>query len=311
VIRPPDFTGSLEARTFYPMLADLQQEFPDCIIHLHGSYSYRCVFGLGFRSGDLDPSEGRGSSIHLPMGKQVKRSEVAKYRQWLTTLGSRTAELNEPRDVCMFNIRSALWAGQHFNELNAFRVAPSEMSRKATIEHYNPGAAVTMEDKFLCDRCSLAVSCKYFREGAVCSLPGSESVELSRFFTTRDSDIIVAGLTRILGVQADRLQTGLEAENLNGELDPEVTRIADGLFEKGLKLAKLLNPALDPRKPTVAVNVNSAGPTQVNAGQVNMQEMVSRAFTELEERGIPREMITSDMVEAHMLGKPLALPSGS
>ena len=142
-------------------------------------------------------------------------------------------------------------------------------------------------------------------------MPGSESVELSRFFSTRDSDHIVAGLTRILGVQADRLEGGLASEKLTGELDPEVTRIADGLFEKGLKLAKLLNPALDPPKTKVAVNVNSVGPTQVNAGHVNMQEMVAHAFREIEAKGVPREHITSSMVEDHLMGKPLALPAGS
>lgn len=303
VIRPPDFNGSLEAKAFYPRLADLQMEFPEAIIHLHGSYSFRVMFGFGYRSSDIDPSERRGQRVYLPMGKTTKPGDANKFRQWITLLGARVDDLKVPRNVCMFNVRSALWAGSHYGETIAFRTASSELDRKPTLTSYSPGAAVSTEDKFLCDRCSLAVSCKYYREGAVCSLPGSESVELSRFFATRDSDIIVAGLTRILGVQSDRLESGIESEKLTGELDPEVTRIADSLFERALKLAKLLNPALDPKRPLVSVN--TTGPTQVNAGSgagVNVQELVGQVMGELMAKGVPRENITAEMIEAHIVG---------
>lgn len=301
VIRTPDFNGSLESKTFYPRLADLQLEFPEAIIHIHGSYSYRAIFGLALRSGDVEPTMGRGGTVFLPMGKRVKSGEVSKFQQWIHLLGARCDDLKVPRNVCMFNIRSALWAGSHYGETVPFRVATSELSRVPKLLSYSPGTAVGTEDKFLCDRCSLAVSCKYYREGAVCSLPGSESVELSRFFATRDSDHIIAGLTRILGVQSDRLESGVKTEELTGELDPEVTRIADSLFERALKLAKLLNPALDPKRPLV--NVNTSGPTQVNAGgSVNVQEMVGQVMAELEAKGVPRDHITADMIEAHIVG---------
>lgn len=311
IIRPPDFRTGIDAKTFYPMIRDIQGEHPEVILHLHGSYSYRATFGMELRSADLDPSDGRGARIFLPMGKYVKRQDLKKYQQWVNVVGGRPSDLDTPRGVCMFNIRSALWAGQHFNEEIAFRVREVGARKSATLEHYNPGALVSSEDKFLCDRCSLAVSCKYFREGAVCSLPGSESVELSRFFTSRDSAIIITGLTRLLEFQAERLEDGRENEKLTGDLDPEVTRIADSLFERALKLAKLLDPQLDPKRPLVSMQVNSQGPTQINNSQFNMQEEVAKAFSALEAKGVPREAITSEMVESFMAGKPLALGTGS
>jgi hypothetical protein len=311
VIRPPEFGANVEGKTFYPLLRDIQDEHPEVILHLHGSYSYRAMFGMELRSADVDPTTGRGALVYLPMGKKVKRGDLKKYQQWINVVGGRPGDLDTPRGVCMFNIRSALWAGRHFNEEVAFRVREVGERKSATLEHYSPGAVVTQEDKFMCDRCSLAVSCKYFREGAVCSLPGSDSVELSRFFTSRDSAVIISGLTRLLEFQAERLEDGRETEKLTGDLDPEVTRIADSLFERALKLAKLLDPQLDPKRPLVSMSVNSAGPTQINNGQFNMQEAVAAAFTALEAKGVPRNAITSDMVESFMAGKPLALGTGS
>lgn len=311
VIRPPDFKGGLESKTFYPALRDLQEEYPEVILHLHGSWSFRAMFGLGLRSADYDPAVTRGTKIDLPMGKVIKREDVGRFQQWINVVGARAADLDTPRGVTMYNIRSSLWAGQHFNSDVAFRVGKSEEKAAATLDSYSPGVATSTEDKFMCDRCSLAVSCKFFREGSVCSLPGSDSVELTRFFSSRDSDVIIAGLARLLELQAERLTDGREGEKLTGELDPEVTRIADGLFERALKLAKLLNPALDPKRPLVNMNVNSAGPTQINANHFNMQEEVSRAFSALEAKGVPRDQITSEMVESFMLGQPLALGTGT
>lgn len=311
IIRPPDFGMGLDGKTFYPLLRDVQEEHPEVILHLHGSYSFRAMFGFGARSIDMDAAEGRGTKIILPMGKKVKRENLLKYQQWINVVGARPTDCDTPRGVCMYNIRSALWAGQHFNDEIAFRVRAVGERKSATLESYSPGALVSTEDKFLCDRCSLAVSCKYFREGAVCSLPGSDSVELSRFFTSRDSAVIISGLTRLLEFQAERLEDGRENEKLTGDLDPEVTRIADSLFERALKLAKLLDPQLDPKRPLVSMQVNSQGPTQINNGQFNMQEAVAAAFAALEAKGIPRDSITAEMVESHMAGRPLALGTGS
>jgi hypothetical protein len=78
----------------------------------------------------------------------------------------------------------------------------------------------------------------------VCIVPDSESQELAQFFKTRDSETIIEGLGTLLAVQSRRLQVGLLDENAEGELNPEVTKIVNTLFDRGVKLAKLVNPDL-------------------------------------------------------------------
>lgn len=106
--------------------------------------------------------------------------------------------------------------------------------------------------------------------------------------------MIIDGLGALMEVQTGRLQQGLHYEEIEGELDPEVTKIIGQLFANGVKLAKLVDPSLA-AGPRVQVNVGPGGAAAVSAG--TPQQLVAGIVRALEEKGVPRDKITPKMIE--------------
>lgn len=281
-------------------LNELQEEYPACIIHLHGLYSYRVMFGLSFQSVDVDPRSSAGSGkVYLPNGKEVIAERAVGSPQWLSLLGFTVGELRVGRNRCLYNIKSAKWASENYKESIKFK---SKGEVAVSPDSPSPGIPTTAHpitlpitagpgDKQLCNTCSLQDHCKYYREGAVCSIPGSEPAPLARLFKSRDSDTIIDGLGTVLALQTRRLERGVTDEELMGELDPEVSKIANQIFSNGAKLAKLLNPSLG-GGARVQVNVGAGAVAASTPNQV-----MGAIVRELESRGIAREDITPDMVQ--------------
>jgi hypothetical protein len=204
----------------------------------------------------------------------------------------------------MFNIKSAVWAGKNYLELNKFKTSGSQPALEidtpdkeylpATAESYKSKGKIQAGDQMLCNTCSLQLDCKYYREGAVCSVPGAEPAPLAVFFKTRDSDMILEGLSTIMATQTRRLEQGMRDEETFGELDPEVTKILNGLFDRGVTLAKLVDPSLR-GGPKVGVYVGAGGQAQVGSGDPRV--FVGGVIRELEARGIPRDQITPALVQ--------------
>lgn len=293
-------------RRMMKQLADLQETYPDCIIHVHGLYSWRVMFGLGYRSVDIDPrTTAQKGKVMLPNGKEVTYEMTKKTPQWVTLLGYKPKELEVPRNRCMYNIKSAKWAAKHYMENVKFKsqgqhvpdtTSPDSSHAIATTDSTKSlPIAATDGDKILCDLCSLQTTCKYYRRGAVCSIPESEPAPLAKMFKTRDSERIIEGLGTLLAAQSRRLETGMEDEQLTGELDSEVTKIINSLFDRGVKLAKLVNPALD-GGPKVGVWVNGGQGAQVAVGS-SAKQLTANIVAQLEEQGIERENITPEMIQ--------------
>jgi hypothetical protein len=206
----------------------------------------------------------------------------------------------EPRNRCIYNIKSAVWAGEHFLENIAFKSAGSAAVNPNAVSHTPatvtqpwsvPAAHAQPGDKIRCDTCSLQNSCKYFRSGSVCSVPGSEPVKLANQFGTRDADQILDGLGTLMQLGTRRLERGLADEEVYGELDPEVTKIINQLFSQGKDLAKLLNPSLR-GGPNVQVNVGTNGANAAALAAATPNQMIGSIVREMEARGIPRDQIT-------------------
>lgn len=296
IIRMPSGSTS-PGRAFLRVLSQFQDEYPECIIHVHGLYSFRLMFALSFRSVDIEPRNlAQKGKVVLPSGKEMAFEYTSNEDQWVNLLGFKTVDLKIPRNRCMFNIRSALWAGEHFKEAVKFRtrgfthVDPDDpmkklpQSRSIMVHRVNPQEG----DKFLCNLCSLQTACKYFRDGAVCIVPDSEPVELARFFKTRDADSIIDGLGTLLAAESSRLTKALAAEQEKEELYPETTKIINTLFDRGVKLAKLVDPRLA-----------AAGAPRISVTQINgatPQGLVSSITEQFVAMGIPRSDITPDMV---------------
>lgn len=311
VIRWPD-TRTVEGQAALRQMAQLQNDYPDAILHLHGSYSFRACFALGFAAADIEPREEAAKGrLWLGSGKSINFEQAPNFMQWVHLNGYSLGDLSVPRNRCLFNMRSAIWAAEHFNENINFRTrnwrvnrinpddpefAPTPTRRGVSRSRFKEG------DRIACDSCSLQGSCKYYRSEGVCSIPESDMAELARYFKTRDSAQIIEGLGELMALQAERVEQGLENEAAGGSLDPEVTKIVNGMFANGVKLAKLVNPALAAASaPKIGVQINAG----VAVPRPNM--VAAAAVAELEARGIAREDITAEMVNAVMTGQPLAI----
>jgi hypothetical protein len=303
IIRPPVGNQNI-GKAFYRVLAELQEDSPECIIHVHGLYSYRLMFSPWFRSVDFEPRTlAAKGKVTLPTGKEVRYERTFDESHWVTLLGMRPHDLRIPRNRCIFNIKSAMWAAEHFKDAVKIRtkgfthVDPDDPFKRIAESRsiFTRRVQPRQGDKFLCNVCSLQTACKYFREGAVCIVPESEPVELARFFKSRNSDDIIEGLGTLMAAQSHRLKKALAAEDdvEEGEdfkLSKEVTSIINTMFDRGVKLAKLVDPALA-AAGAAKVNTNI---TQINTS--TPQAMVAAIVQEFVNRGIPRESVTPEML---------------
>jgi hypothetical protein len=294
-------------RKLLTVLRTLQEDYPAAIIHIHGLYSFRSAFGMGFGAADIEPrTAAQKGKLHFPSGKEERYERAVANPQWVTSLGFKPVDLAIPRVRCMYNIKSALWAGKNYDLIFNFKTRPTPASQIDTVSpdaDYKPvtdtrimtknNLIVKPGDKFQCDTCSLTETCKYYRDGAVCSVPGSEPVDLAKMFRTRDSDQIIDGLGILVAANTKRLDRAMREEEAFGDISPEVTRTLGQVFDQGIKLAKLVDPNL--RGGTrVQVNVGPGGTASV--ASANPRQLIATAVRELEQKGVRREDITPDMI---------------
>lgn len=298
-----------EGKVLIERLNDLTEMHPDLKIFFHGTYSFTAMFNNEWYAADFDPRQGaRAGKIHLPNGKLLyplkKPEEVREYIQWINLLGFRASELSEPRDRCIYNIHSAVWAGKHWERNFKFKTrgeradvdAPDDEVDLPTTNRFKRTRHTFGDyDKLLCNTCTVQSSCKFFRMGSVCSVPGAEPAKLAEYFNTRDADRIIKGLGTVLAAQSNRAEEAMEQEAVTGDLSPEVTKILNSLFSNGVKLAKLVNPQLNGKGVSVGVQINGAGSAHIAASDSASQLTASIVAT-LESKGIQREDITPGMI---------------
>jgi hypothetical protein len=261
---------------------------------------------MGWDAADVEPRmAAQKGRVHTPSGKVEKYERLTAHPQWAAALGFKPNDLSVPRNRCMYNIKSAVWAAQHYEELFKFKVrgegsgdyTSSDADHKPaqTQRVLMPSAPKPNEgDKFLCDTCTLQDKCRYYRDGSVCTLPGAETVKLAHLFKSRNADSIIDGLGTLVAASASRMERGLEMERQFNETDPEVTRMMSQVFDQGVKLAKLLEPQRFSPGSKVQVNVG-AGAASIQGG--NSRQLVANVVRQLEQNGIPREKITTQMVQ--------------
>jgi hypothetical protein len=300
-----------QGRAFFRYLKTLQEDYPHVIFHIHGLYSWRFAFGMGFGSADIEPraaaSKGR---VHTPAGTTENWERMVSKPQWAAALGFKPSDLSVPRNRCMYNIKSALWAGQNYNELFKFKTRGGgtgdyTSSDKDHVPAVSNGSPITKGkaqdgDKILCDTCSLQNNCKYFRSGAVCSVPGAEPIKLSRMFKTRNADDIIDALGTLASAGASRLERQMQIEEAIGDIDPEVSKMMGQVFDQGVKLAKLVEPGRFSGGAKVQVNVGPGGAASVSAS--NPRQLVASTVQALVAQGVPREKITAEMIQGALEG---------
>jgi hypothetical protein len=241
----------------------------------------------------------------LGSGRVVRAEQAAAHADWVHLHHMTVGDLSVPRNRCIYNIRSCIWAGENFDASVPFRTRREESARarrkrtpkETPVKPYVRRMKVGEGDKFACNQCSLQMSCKLYRTGGVCTISDSEAAPLAAMFKTRDSDRIIEGLGRVLALGVERAERGLADETLEGKLDPEVTKILNQTFINGAKLAKLVDPSLAAAgAPRVGVFINNA--QQGMASRPNV--LTAGAVAALEAQGIAREDITPEMIVAMM-----------
>lgn len=313
VIRGPRARGPA-ARQFYPLLSELQADYPDAIVHLHGSYKFAILFGNGFRAADCEFFiKARRGVVTLPTGLEVSIDDLEPHRKWVEMLPGWTIGRirKHARERCLFSIASAQWASKHFLDDVDPRGGGKNEIEPAMLQSKAPPPIPTSviprtkdphRDKVLCDYCTLSKRCPYYREGSVCSVPGSDASKIADEFKTRDPDKIIQGLAGLLELQGERVDVGMENERIAGRLDKETTKALHGMFDRGVALAKLVAPERF-LKPAVAVNVGVGGSgnqVAIGAGTPRHQ-LVAAALAVFEERGIPRDQVTPEMLMSYFL----------
>lgn len=316
-----------ERADFILRLHQLQLDYPEATIMLVDCSRFSDLFGLSFKQVSYLPMalsvHGLATGqIHLPSGRLVKQEKIhdRRYKDWFHLVGMDQLDVLDIEDQIRFCLRSARWASLNFSRVTPFVASrPTSSSGKITVfvpnEFHkvseanfilpaarrklmrNLGIHATDLDKFRCDTCILHNACTLYREGSVCTVEGSDTVALADSFGTRNAQAIINGLTEIVKRNAERLEDAMTAEEKAADgLDPEVTKLTKTVFDQGVKLAKLIDPALA-GGPKVQVNVGVAGGAQVAVSGSDPKQLMATVVAELESAGIPRDKIDGDMIK--------------
>lgn len=292
-------------------LSEFQDDHPEVTLFLTGINSYRVLFGMNFRMGDLDCTP-RGSSVRLPTGPSVECAQLSRKRYWTTLMGTKVIDLMESySERAKFNIKSAVWAGSYYKRAlylsNArYRRDKYPEFSEDFLEEYVRTMSTPFTgpvkaqpgDRILCDSCSIWLSCRLFREGAVCAVPNSDMKDIGELFGTRDSQSIVSALGKLLQVNSTRAEVAISDEAGSPEgINPEVTKLLDNIFKNGVTLLQLVDASYRTGSRTTVSVLSQSGQGRVEVSQTDAQRsIVQNAYAALEAQGHARETITEDMV---------------
>lgn len=311
--------ASIEGGQELRKIMEIARKYPECEFIMHDTTSFRLLFAAGFSAGITDPYQSaRKGSILLPSGTCTYPDKAEQ--RWLRVLGYTKQELEGEGDKMvhervMYNIESLHWAESNFNRVVDFSLRATQgiditsKDGKYQLEqereiYLTSGAGkankrridlkLGEDDGYACDHCSIAKSCKFYREGMVCGVPKGKTHDLTKVFGTRDSSVIIDGLVELTEIQASRLQKDLEEEDATGERSMDTDKRIKDLMDAGVKVAKLINPKLNGGGATV--NVGFMGQVGGTVSQMTPQEMTAQAVRALEQQGVKREDITPAMI---------------
>jgi hypothetical protein len=297
------------------------------ILHFHGQKSVARSIGIRVPSFDhpvrIDWVDG-SPRVLLPNGgiQQIDRiAENKDLELWIRIVGynSRMLQIDDreelSRTVYDLNLRSLKWAHLNFDRAWDFRRKGMATDIDSPDAEWEPPpqpvkftkrrASESQLDRWLCDTCSHSFICPYSREGSVCIVPGSDAEELANQFKTRNSSAILEALGTLLAAQTRRMNRAMEIEEETGKLQPEVTKIMNSLFDRGVQMAKLVDPVIAGRSaPKLNIGIfNGSSPQQ----QATPQMLMAGVMAELESRGISPEEATEEQVAEILEG---AVPTG-
>lgn len=294
-------------KQFLTHVEELQQEFPDTILHLHAMTRFADPARRGIASCDWEPfTIAKRGGVALPNGRVLNRFEEAtKYGKWCLKNGFIPRELSDPKKRCVFNLRSYLWASQFWEgdmakvseppqgHEDIFIRRTQEKVTKASLGRPKVG------DMIICNHCTKWRKCPLYREGQVCTVEDSPGKAFSDHIGSKDPDTVIDGILMLVEDDFSRYEAGLERERADGSLDPEVTKLSAQLKKTALDIAKLRQP----KGPLVKIN-NVAGSAQavITDGSTTSDphQVVAAAVHALESSGWDRSDISEEILKQYM-----------
>jgi hypothetical protein len=302
----------------------VKSRHPDWIFHFHAGKSLRRTMGIGVDAFD-HPIRTRWidglPALVLPNGHEYRPGqELTKgIKDWARMIGMDIEEVLSisdrhklSREAFKFSLRSIRWLFMNYD--NAWKPGRGEGSGGETVDtepsdvdwepleepvyKLSKGLPVLPRDRWLCDTCSLVASCPYSRPGAVCIVTGSEATGLAAKFKTRRSTDIIDALGSIMAADAERVESAMQKEKSAEKLDPNVSKLMESLFTRGIQLARLVDPALAYQMSNGAkINIVNGVPAQLAVANATPQELMAKVVGELEKEGIKIEDATVNDVE--------------
>jgi hypothetical protein len=305
------------------------RRYHDVRFHFHGGKSMERTVGQSVDAFDhpvtISWVDGEPTLL-MPNGQiaETNRTVINKHDHWAKLIGESLAEFRRLKDrkekakfAYRFNLKSLIWAERNQEKLYAFqgrRLDDNEVDYESSdadwapvLRNYRP-RLVDIGDKWLCDTCTVAHRCPYSRAGAICIVDGTEGQKLSEKFRSRKTTDIIDGISALLGANTERLEKALVTEQAIADetgqyrLSPQVTTLANAIFDRAIQMARLLDPSIAGQMANGRVNV---GIVNANAGavaQATPQEIMAGVANKLEQFGIPLAEATIEQVEAVMRG---------
>ena len=151
-------------------------------------------------------------------------------------------------------------------------------------------------DRIVCSQCSLWRKCSYYREGSVCTVPGSEGKKLASFFETRNADTIAEGMRSVAHKMAEHVDEKLQNEVAGEEYDNK-TKDLNQLFGMASKLHGIERP----KGPGIQVNVGIQNNPAVKAvASRDSRALASQVMKELVAEGYKPDEVTDEMIETRI-----------
>lgn len=327
ILRNPPI-DRLDWQQMMGFVANMKRLYPDIKFHMHGGKSIARTIGISIDSFDhpvnLAWDDGRPRLL-MPNGQTYTNKRRDRHLDhWGRLIGESLAEFRRTKDrkqlarfSYRFNLKALLWAEKNQDRLYVFqrRTPEGDVDYESTDEEWVPlltkyrPRVTEAGDKWLCDTCTIAHRCPYSRAGAICIVDGTEGFKLSEKFRSRKASDIVDGISALLGANAQRLESALETEQRraieSGEyrLSPQVTTLANGVFDRAIQMARLLDPTVASQMANGRVNVAISNPNAPAVAAATPQEIMAGVAAKLDAFGIPLQDATIEQVEAVMRGE--------
>jgi hypothetical protein len=240
----------------------------------------------------------------LPNGLEPL-DDFEEHEMWFQLIGADWVKATATPDALYeYNVRSILWAASNWHRSQSFPAAGTTSQTVVLGRRNRP------RDTWLCDTCTVQRSCKFFRSGAVCSVPHAYPGELAAQFQTRDSKTIITGMQALVAANVNRINRFMTKEVDADEPNARLTTLINQTLRQAEALAKMVDPVLAASGAArINIQIGKPAPQQGRPSleAANEQQSAADAVRALQGPpfNVPMHKITAEMIERFIKGEPM------